>query len=394
VGEAELYVAAREPYSGTADYFCRLVRAYRPPEENAAAPFAITCVNLLRSGFKAAELLLTEHFQEGVRDARRQEPELAGLQIRNYDWHETIKALGEAAAVEGLWLRLADVASAAGFSEGETQAFGSPADPATGQPAVVPSHSVTVWQQGLLRFNCADSLDRTNLASFFGAAPLAVEQVRRVGASLELPPALREEDDRRSQPQTPLWAQPRLSEPSDALPPLPPNWDCRRDAVTGRLFYIDHTTRSTTWERPPPPPIVEESPAPEEEQQEPARLASFSAFGKRVDELRSSLLPGAASALAEMFASSGDLHSALYTGTRAMHSSMMALLDGAAGRRGPGHSRVAAASGAVISVQRRFTNLTLDGGRQAAFVAFLGQTTESAEDERGTHSERIYPPKQ
>lgn len=31
--------------------------------------------------------------------------------------------------------------------------------------------------------------------------------------------------------------------------PLPPNWEARRDAH-GRVFYIDHTNRTTTWARP------------------------------------------------------------------------------------------------------------------------------------------------
>lgn len=31
--------------------------------------------------------------------------------------------------------------------------------------------------------------------------------------------------------------------------PLPPNWEARKDAH-GRIFYIDHTNRTTTWIRP------------------------------------------------------------------------------------------------------------------------------------------------
>ncbi|XP_057661664.1 uncharacterized protein LOC130897093 isoform X4 [Diorhabda carinulata] len=32
--------------------------------------------------------------------------------------------------------------------------------------------------------------------------------------------------------------------------PLPPGWDCRRDAATGKLYYINHYTKTTTWEDP------------------------------------------------------------------------------------------------------------------------------------------------
>lgn len=31
--------------------------------------------------------------------------------------------------------------------------------------------------------------------------------------------------------------------------PLPPGWEVRRD-MRGRIYYVDHNTRSTTWQRP------------------------------------------------------------------------------------------------------------------------------------------------
>lgn len=31
--------------------------------------------------------------------------------------------------------------------------------------------------------------------------------------------------------------------------PLPPGWEIRRDA-RGRIYYVDHNTRTTTWQRP------------------------------------------------------------------------------------------------------------------------------------------------
>lgn len=35
--------------------------------------------------------------------------------------------------------------------------------------------------------------------------------------------------------------------------PLPPDWEERKDR-NGRSYYVDHTTRTTTWERPQPLP--------------------------------------------------------------------------------------------------------------------------------------------
>ena len=35
--------------------------------------------------------------------------------------------------------------------------------------------------------------------------------------------------------------------------PLPNGWEERKDR-NGRAYYVDHTTRTTTWERPQPLP--------------------------------------------------------------------------------------------------------------------------------------------
>jgi hypothetical protein len=169
------------------------------------------------------------------------------------------------------------------------------------------------------------------------------------------------------------------------------------------VFYIDHNTRSTTWTRPlppaappaPPPPLpllpdgggASPPPSPGRAastaaaaaaaaaaEAAAASAATFGAFGRSVDSLRSTLLPPAAAALAELFLLNGDLHAALYTGSRALNSGMIHLLDGrAGGARGRGASPAASAASSIgISVQRRFINLTLDASRQLAFEAFLG----------------------
>lgn len=41
--------------------------------------------------------------------------------------------------------------------------------------------------------------------------------------------------------------------PKNQEEPLPPGWEMRHDQY-GRRYYVDHTTRSTTWERPKPLP--------------------------------------------------------------------------------------------------------------------------------------------
>jgi len=51
------------------------------------------------------ELLLSEHFAEGVRRARRRRGG-APLRVLNFDWHGMTKDLRERGAVEGLWALL------------------------------------------------------------------------------------------------------------------------------------------------------------------------------------------------------------------------------------------------------------------------------------------------
>lgn len=38
---------------------------------------------------------------------------------------------------------------------------------------------------------------------------------------------------------------------------LPQGWEAKMDMRTGRIFYVDHNTKRTTWERPAPPALPE-----------------------------------------------------------------------------------------------------------------------------------------
>ena len=60
------------------------------------------------------ELLLSEHFAEGVRQARRRCGG-APLRVLNFDWHGMTKDLRERGAVEGLWALLESVVSEVSF---------------------------------------------------------------------------------------------------------------------------------------------------------------------------------------------------------------------------------------------------------------------------------------
>lgn len=56
------------------------------------------------------ELLLSEHFSEGVRWVRKQLPGLP-LRVINFDWHGMVKELREKGTVEGLWALLETIIS-------------------------------------------------------------------------------------------------------------------------------------------------------------------------------------------------------------------------------------------------------------------------------------------
>jgi len=73
-----------------------------------------------------------------------------------------------------------------------------------------------------------------------------------------------------------------------------------------------------------------------------------------VDDIRSGLLASSLSALAELFLVNGDTHAGLYTGSKAMHTGIMHLLD-TGKKKAPGATGVA--SNLSISVQRRYLNM-------------------------------------
>jgi hypothetical protein len=294
VAEAEILIAEKDPYVGAAFYYNRLYTRYRNAEGNGGNRDAkdkrdrtrIVCVNLLRTGFGKPEVVLANHFVDSINYIKgRHELPDATLCILNYDWHANTKLLGEPRTVEGLWQLIKDPTIDIGFGIGEY-------DPQTNAPGLhfinkggwAGGFRITARQEGVIRFNCADSLDRTNAASFFGAIQVIPEQCRRLGLPLD--------SGRHFQPsRIGLDRNPSRG----ALGPLPPGWEKRSDAVTGQVFYIDHNTRTTTWNHPCP--------------DEPWRR-----FDMTVEEFRDSTLAGPIAQMADLFLIAGDIHAMLYTG--------------------------------------------------------------------------------
>ncbi|BDA46239.1 probable phosphoinositide phosphatase SAC9 [Coccomyxa sp. Obi] len=468
VGEATIVVSADRPYNGTGRYFRRLQKRYSPgsrgktdvsngeaadkdSSELEGVNTPVTCINLLRCNMQRKdELLLSEHFSEGLRTVRKRLPG-APLRVINFDWHGMVKDLREKGAVEGLWALLETIVSQSDISVGtlepaETPAQGerdaakrveSGAEASTSATSPWGDEWKTRWssrQCGVVRYNCADSLDRTNAASYFGAVQVLSEQCRRLGIDIEASSAhiAALSEARGTARKKPAWnldissihrrikedmrssQRAKTNSPAPSDPPpysgdssLPPGWEARRDEVTGREFFIDHNSRKTTWVRPalPLPPPSAATPdsntpsgvSPEgssgdlaaaaeaaseaaaeavaAEQGVPAAAGKaedhrFGLFGLSVDEVRSRLRPDLVAQHAEIFLINGDMNSNLYTSSRAMHSAILSLLQ----PDGSGMSKagVGRLQNISVSVQRRWNNVLSDATRQTIVELFLG----------------------
>ena len=437
IGDAEIFVADENPYTGTGSYFSKLARGYRPGDATTADGFPVTCVNLLRCAPGKPEVLLSEHFHEAVRGVRRRAG-LSGITVLNFDWHGNIKALGEAKTVEGLWNALRSYLVDAGVATGKCGAVADHGDTSDmkNQNSKIPKQTDS-YQRGVLRYNCADSLDRTNLASYFAAVQVLVEQCRLL--DLEIVDKIVKSNTTHSKKSETVsdvflditgvgtsagTSSPQSSASSAATygrrdgasasgpaPPevLPTGWESRYDTVTGRTFYIDHNTRTTQWSLPSehlvtgdvtgdlqgpetgtnrsPDPIANDTST---SSQSPGGAASdtnpsdsqtpWRLLHSSVDAVRRETSPDALVAMCEIFLANGDLHSAVYTASRAIHTQIFHLLDGSSssrskissGGQGSAYAAASSLSNLSISAQRRFLNLTQDAHRQTQFEMFLG----------------------
>lgn len=144
----------------------------------------------------------------------------------------------------------AEEPSSNGSSSTATAAAAAVATAGDGGPAAASAAPATAWlpswrmrwggqQAGLLRFNCADSLDRTNAATCFAMLPVLQEQLRVLGIPLEsaVPPAtaaLMRSRQRSSTGDVAALAsqQPGALEAQEAaaaaaLPEVSKQWSCR-----------------------------------------------------------------------------------------------------------------------------------------------------------------------
>lgn len=343
--EAEIYVADRDPYKGSPQYFQRLSKRYDARNLDATgggnqrkiASVPIFCINLLRNGPGKSETILVQHFVECINDIKSTK-KLPSTRIHliNYDWHASTKLKGEQQTIQELWTLLEHPTMSVGISEGDYLPSRQRTKDCWGEVIynndIEGAFCLRSHQNGVIRYNCADSLDRTNAASYFGALQVFVEQCRRLGISLDT--------DRPYGYQSP-------DKNSGYTAPLPPGWEKRSDAVTGKVYYVDHNTRTTTWTHPCPD-------------------KPWKRFDMNFDEFRRSTILSPVSQLADLFLLAGDIHATLYTGSKAMHSQILSIFNEEAGTFKQYSQNL------KITLQRRYQNAVVDSSRQKQLEMFLG----------------------
>lgn len=345
--EAEIYVSDRDPYKGTAEYFQRLSKRYDSrhldvagggnERKNTTVP--IVCINLLRNALGKSESILVHHFEESLNHVKStgKLPDTR-LVLKNYDWHASVKLKGEQQTIEGLWYLLKGPTISIGFREGDYLSSRQRIHTCKGEIICNDDSDgafcLRSQQNGVVRFNCADSLDRTNAASYFGALQVFVEQCRRLGISLDSDFA---------------YGYQSMNNNSGYTAPLPPGWEKRSDAVTGKTYFIDHNTRTTTWNHPCPD-------------------RPWKRFDMSFEDFKRSTILGPVSQLADLFLVAGDIHATLYTGSKAMHSQILSIFTEEAGK----FKQFSAAQNMKITLQRRYKNAVVDSSRQKQLEMFLG----------------------
>ncbi|XVF29593.1 hypothetical protein REPUB_Repub15cG0135400 [Reevesia pubescens] len=345
--EAEIYVSDREPYKGSSQYYQRLSKRYDArnldvgvgENQKKKAFVPIVCVNLLRNGEGKSECILVHHFEESLNHIKstRKLP-YTRIHLINYDWHAWIKLQGEQQTIEELWKLLKAPTLAIGISEGDYLPSRQRLKDCRGEiiynDDLEGAFCLRSHQNGVLRFNCADSLDRTNAASYFGALQVFVEQCRRLSIPLDSDLA---------------YGYQSVNNYGGYTAPLPPGWEKRSDAVTGKTYYIDHNTRTTTWNHPCPD-------------------KPWKRFDMTFDEFKRSTILSPVSQLADLFLLAGDIHATLYTGSKAMHSQILSIFNEEVGK----FKQFSAAQNVKITLQRRYKNALVDSSRQKQLEMFLG----------------------
>ena len=157
VGDPEITVRREKPYQGCDVYFSNLSETYGNP---------ICILNLLRADPTKDEISLSSHYQQAMRLVKK--TCAVDLCFVNYDWHANIKSTGLDTAIASLWAAASAFLPRVGVSSGTIELKTDCTDEVG---ILCPDNKYEIFmfnevQNGVCRYNCADSLDRTNVATF------------------------------------------------------------------------------------------------------------------------------------------------------------------------------------------------------------------------------------
>ena len=446
--QAEVYVREHGTYVGMLTYFRSLQRrgVGGGVEEEGRRPPPVICVNLLHCNpKKAAELMLSSHYQEGMKHIRdrltgggkdgevdgdkREDTAMASAamgiasppRLINFDWHGIMSSLSEERGIEAFWHFIREPVMESGFAVGTMErkqtANGSTAT-STSSSGTNLLNNITPWgdgwqmrweqrQKGLLRFNCADSLDRTNAATCFAILPVVQEGLRLLGIPLDVSSEPAAALLQRSPLRTGLGLgmdvgmssngnseNERLEEEEAAEEEeeeeevLPGGWE--RRLYDGRVLYIDHNSKQTQWSPPPGTRKIRSDRAHTQRAPRGTNTNTISTsnthtqrilqrsttpwafFDLSLSDVRSRLYPDAIADYVTMFRKHGDIHSSLYTGSPAMHSHVLNLVLASDARPYAATASVGRLQNLRVAVQRRWNNTVSDSARQQSMELFLG----------------------
>eukprot|EP00759_Apiculatamorpha_spiralis_P047493 PhF_6_TR43144/c0_g1_i1/m.66028 len=206
VGEATITLKP-EPLKSTSLYFTRLLRKItaimqldRSPDdvEGAAALLpeygatcqsprarsdlqypALRCFNLLRCVSSAGEDILSKAYESGVAQlkssAANKFVSKCDIDYVQMDYLATVKDEGIESAVEKLWNTALEWYNRGGETNGITRGTFNLSNG---------THTVLQSQRNFIRFNCADSLDRTNLGGFFAGIQVTFPLLSSLGINI------------------------------------------------------------------------------------------------------------------------------------------------------------------------------------------------------------------
>ncbi|KAJ5068749.1 phosphoinositide phosphatase sac9-related [Anaeramoeba ignava] len=200
------FVIKKNPFNKSELYFQRIMK--RLETKN------ITCVNLLKSRPNNNENELNKYFQnivEYVKDKIK-----INLSVINFDWSFQIKTQGKAIGIKRFWESIKKTIIDYDLNSGQIELVGKDdvdfdlvwKEILNGDGESIQfdfenqnlsnieinsvfcpdgNYAITTLaskQKGVLRVNCADSLDRTNVATFFASIQILAEMCRRLGVGL------------------------------------------------------------------------------------------------------------------------------------------------------------------------------------------------------------------